>query len=244
MKKSFYYLFLITFLIQSCGTSSNVTSNFTLQKRKYTKGWNVKDLFTRNQNEEKHEAKTQAKEIKAVENDLESTSIRSSKPVEKLTEESIKNEVDEEKIEETKEVNKTTEKFDVVENDHCLTTSPMIEQEKSAEAKETNVDLKEEKDEKKIDYLFRIFFIIGLSIAVLTIILTLLKLTSDIALLFLTILFFLDIISLIIVIISLVKRKRNKGIYKESSAIVVLTELLFGFVSLTALMTWVLIYLA
>lgn len=244
MTKKIYLFALTAIILQACSSSSNVTSNFALQKRKYTIGWHVKELFTRNQNKEKHEAKTQAKEIKAVENDLESASIRSSKPLEKLTEESIKNELVEEKIEETKEVNKTTEKFDVVENDHCLTTSPKIEQKKSAEAKETNVDLKEEKDEKKIDYLFRIFFIIGLSIAVLTIILTLLKLTSDIALLFLTILFFLDIISLIMVIISLVKRKRNKGIYKESSAIVVLTELLFGFVSLTALMTWVLIYLA
>ena len=239
MKKSFYYLFLITFLIQSCGTSSNVTSNFTLQKRKYTKGWHVKDLFTRNQNEEKHEAKTQAKVIKAVENDLESTSIRSSKPLEKLTEKSITHEIVEKKIEETIEVNKTTEKFDAVENDHFLTTSPKIEQKKSAEAKEKEVDLKQEKDEKEIDYLFRIFFIIGLSIAVLTIILTLLELASDIAIIFLVNLFFLDIISLIIVIISLVKRYRNKGVYRESGAIVILTELLFGIISFTALLTWI-----
>ncbi len=43
--KNFLFITTIVIILQSCGTSSNVTSNFSIQKRKYNKGWNVKDLF-------------------------------------------------------------------------------------------------------------------------------------------------------------------------------------------------------
>ena len=47
-------------LLQSCGTSSNVTSNFSIQKRKYNKGWNVKELF-------QHKLKSNVSETKTIE---------------------------------------------------------------------------------------------------------------------------------------------------------------------------------
>lgn len=66
-------------LLQSCGTSSNVTSNFSIQKRKYNKGWNVKTLFHQKQslnNLEESEAKQVPNENDPVsENKLETKTI-------------------------------------------------------------------------------------------------------------------------------------------------------------------------
>ena len=52
MKNSFYILSLLLIVLNSCGSSSSVTNNFSIQKRKYNKGWNVKDLFQHKQNDE------------------------------------------------------------------------------------------------------------------------------------------------------------------------------------------------
>ncbi|MEN9997114.1 MAG: hypothetical protein RI922_104 [Bacteroidota bacterium] len=66
-------------LLQSCGTSSNVTSNFSIQKRKYNKGWNVKELFQHKLKSNVSEAKTIEKQsinaTKVEENSTETTAL-------------------------------------------------------------------------------------------------------------------------------------------------------------------------
>lgn len=230
MKKSIVYSLLFVSILQSCGTSSNVTSNFSIQKRKYTKGWNLNDLFHGKQNEENRETEIQVKVVKLVENDQESTSIRS-KPEENLFAESTTIEIAEAKIEETKEDNQSIQKLDALEKDISPPISLKIENDQTAESREKNSDLNDEQNEKKIDYLFRIFFIVGFSLALLACILALVQFTAEFALGLLLLLVLVDIASLVIVTILLVKRYKNKGKYKESSLIVILTEILFGLVS-------------
>lgn len=79
MKIYLLYASICIALLQSCGTSSNVTSNFSIQKRKYNKGWNVKTLFHHKQslnNLEESKAKQVPNENDPVsENKLETKTI-------------------------------------------------------------------------------------------------------------------------------------------------------------------------
>jgi thiol:disulfide interchange protein len=235
MKKTLYFLLLISTILQSCGTSSNVTSNFALQKRKYTKGWNVKDLFNGKQNKAICETEIQEKAVKQLEKKEESTPIRSEK-VEDLTAEPIAIEVAEVNLPETKKAIQSTEEYDALENDNVLATTPKIEQKQTGESRNENVDLNEGQNEKKTDYFFRIFFIIAFGLALLACILAPIPYTAEFAISLLLLLVLVDIASLVIVTILLVKRHKNTGKYKESSLIVILTEILFGLVSFLSIL--------
>lgn len=78
----------------------------------------------------------------------------------------------------------------------------------------------------------------GFVLVIITIILSLLQFTGDIALIFLMILFLFDVASIVVFIICLVRRAKNPEKYKEKSWMVLLTELLFGAASFSALITW------
>jgi len=180
MKKSILYSFLFFSILQSCGTSSNVTSNFSIQKRKYTKGWNLNDLFRGKQNEENGETEIQVKVVNPVENAQVSTAVGST-PEENLTVESTAIEVVEVKIEETKEDKQTKEKFDGLEHDNLLTTSLNIKQQPRLTIQKID-DTVAIEAEKKENTFFRVFMIIALSVAVLIIIFSFFILTAELSL--------------------------------------------------------------
>jgi hypothetical protein len=226
MKKKIYLFVLTAIFLQACASSSNVTTNFALQKRKYTKGWHIKELFTRYQNKENNESEIQVIAIKALENDLESSSFKSSKPEEKLIEVSNKIEVVEEKIEETKEDNQSTEKFDGFERDNLLTTSLKIKQQQPRLTIQKIDETVPIEEEKKANTFFRVFMIITLSVAVLTIIFSFFSLTAELSLGLGIWLILLNITSLILVIVLLLKRLFKNEKYKESKLFIALSELL------------------
>lgn len=211
-------------LLQSCGTSSNVTSNFSIQKRKYNKGWNLNELFRGKQNVGKKETENQAKEVKHLENELESTPVQSRQEI-KLASESTSIEVVEEKIEETKEDKQTTEKFDGLEHDNLLTTSLNIKQQPRLTIQKID-DTVAIEAEKKENTFFRVFMIIALSVAVLTIIFSFFSLTAELSLGLGIWLILLNIISLILVITLLLKRLFKNEKYKESALFISLSEIL------------------
>lgn len=227
-------------LLQSCGTSSNVTSNFSIQKRKYNKGWNVKDLFQHKQNDEAAEVDVKSKnQNKDVE--LAKTEILITEHVQEISTYQWENKI-------TATASHVEAPESVVQGnlkDHM--DNPSLENSKISESKhlDTTSDTKEsstkleDKSEKIPDMLFRVFFIIGFSIAIITIVLTLLNLAGDAALAFLVVLFFADITSLFIVLALLIRRAKNENLYKEPGYLVVFTELLFGIISLTALILWI-----
>lgn len=239
LKNILYYSLILFFLFQSCGTSSNVTSNFALQKRKYTKGWDVKDLVH-------HKMTAEVAETELNSNNQQNESRQK-------TDESLKTKAIEEiKIDPVG--NELSESFSQVEstvtNDHSenkLSDDGPNKEYSSNDTKPINNTSEEhgiskateESEEKIPDMLFRIFFIIGFSIAILTIILTLLELAGDAALVFLLVLFLLDVTSLFIVLAFLIRRVKNKNLYKEPSYLVVLTELVFGIISAFALILWI-----
>ncbi len=240
MKNSFYILSLLLIVLNSCGSSSSVTNNFSIQKRKYNKGWNVKDLFQHKQNDE-----AAVVDVKSKNQDKEQVLVKNEKLKTELVQENSTYQLESEITAAASNVktpelvvqgdlkepmdNPSLENSKISESEHLNTTSDITESSKTLE----------DKSEKIPDMLFRVFFIIGFSIAIITIVLTLLNLAGDAALAFLLILFLVDVTSLFIVLALLVKRAKNKNLYKEPGYLVVLTELLFGIISATALILFI-----
>ena len=240
MKNSFYILTLLLIVLNSCGSSSSVTNNFSIQKRKYNKGWNVKDLFQHKQNDE-----AAVVDMKSKNQDKEQVLVKNEKLKTELVQENSTYQLESEITATASNVktpelvvqgdlkepmdNPSLENSKISESEHLNTTSDTTESSKTLE----------DKSEKIPDMLFRVFFIIGFSIAIITIVLTLLNLAGDAALAFLLILFLVDVTSLFIVLALLVKRAKNKNLYKEPGYLVVLTELFFGIISATALILFI-----
>lgn len=240
MKKLLFILSIFSLILQSCGSSSYVTSNFSIQKRKYTKGWNVKELFQHKHNGDVAEFELNSKKQADNSSPAKNETIKTKQDQEIRTE-NLENEIrtTASYVEAPESIdhidlrdpidNPSLESSKISESEHINTTS---------DSRETSKTL-EEKSEKIPDMLFRVFFIIGFSIAIITIILTLLNLASDAALAFLLILFLVDVTSLFIVLALLIKRTKKDNIYKEPGYLVVFTEILFGLISLTALILWI-----
>ncbi|MEN9997116.1 MAG: hypothetical protein RI922_106 [Bacteroidota bacterium] len=240
MTKKVLYFSLLIILIQSCGSSSSVTNNFSIQKRKYNKGWNVKDLFQHKQNDE-----ASVVDVKSKNQDKEQVLVKNEKLKTELVQENSTYQLESEITATASNVktpelvvqgdlkepmdNPSLENSKISESEHLNTTSDSTESSKTLK----------DKSEKIPDMLFRVFFIIGFSIAIITIILTLLNLAGDAALAFLVVLFFADITSLFIVLALLIRRAKNENLYKEPGYLVVFTEILFGIISVIALATWV-----
>jgi len=224
-------------LLQSCGTSSNVTSNFSIQKRKYNKGWNVKELFQHKQNGDAAEVEEKSKnQNKKAE--LAKTEIIQTEPDQEISNDKFENEV---AIGVYQAEQLTTNNPEEIKklNDNSIQEHSSYEEMKTNEvSSKTHEDPIEanENDEKIPDMLFRIFFIIGFILALLIIILTLLGESMGISLIMLLLLFLVDVASLFIVLALLIKRIKYKGKYKEKGWLVLLTELILGGLSFSALL--------
>lgn len=96
-----------------------------------------------------------------------------------------------------------------------------------------------DKDSRELLPLMKIFFIIGFAIAGITLILTALNLSSDIAIGSLGVLFITDIVSLFVTVSSLIKMKRYKGKYRGHPLLPLLLEFLFGVISILAALYWI-----
>lgn len=234
MKKSIVYTLLFVSILQSCGTSSNVTSNFALQKRKYTKGWNLKEMFQRKQaadastlDESKLISTKEAKPIEIKTENISETKLNSETTTGELTKEK--------RIDPITLRNSSENKDAIVENKQ-ISGTPTIEHAETVDSKDENSELQEDTPKKINDDLFRRFFIFGFALAIIACILAPFSLTAETAVGLLLLLFIVDIASLVIVTILLVNRHKNKDMYKESSFFVILTEVLFGIVSYLTLL--------
>ncbi len=226
-------------LLQSCGSSSNVTSNFSIQKRKYNKGWNVKELFQHKQYGDAAEVEVKSKN-QNKDAELAKTEIIQTEPNQEISNEKFENEV---AIGDCQAEPLTTNNQRELRNinDNSIQEHSSYEEMKTKEVSTMTHEepvATNENDEKIPDKLFRIFFTIGFILALLIIILTLLGESIGISLIMLLVLFFVDVASLFIVLALLIKRLKNKGKYIEKGWLVLLTELIFGGLSFSALVLW------
>ncbi|MEN9997117.1 MAG: hypothetical protein RI922_107 [Bacteroidota bacterium] len=238
MRNFFLFLIISIAMLQSCGTSSNVTSNFSIQKRKYNKGWNVKDLFQHKQNRDAAEfelkKKNQDQEPVLVENDKLKT-----EHVHEIRTEQTENEI-------RLNVSEIREKAEIGDfevnrfEDELINNFPLSDsnQDRIVHSEKNNVATSTMTDENATDSLFRVFYTMGFVLVIITVILSLLQFTGDIALIFLMLLFLFDVASIIVFIICLVRRVKNPEKYKEKAWLVIVTELLLGAASFLALLTW------
>lgn len=238
--KNCIFITTILIILQSCGSSSNVTSNFSIQKRKYNNGWNVKTLFHQKQKDEAAEVEVKSKN-QNKDPELAKTEILKDEHVQEISTNKVENEVAI-GVSQAEQLAPNNQRELKKLNDNLTHEHSSYEEMKPKEVSSMTHEepvAADENDEKIPDMLFRIFFIIGFILALLIIILTLLGESIGISLIMLLVLFLVDVASLFIVLALLIKRLKNKGKYKEKGWLVLLTELIFGGLSLSALLLWI-----
>ena len=238
--KNCIFITTILIILQSCGSSSNVTSNFSIQKRKYNNGWNVKTLFHQKQKDEAAEVEVKSKN-QNKDPELAKTEILKTDHVQEISTNKVENEVAI-GVSQAEQLTPNNHRELKKLNDNLTHEHSSYEEMKPKEVSSMTHEepvAADENDEKIPDMLFRIFFIIGFILALLIIILTLLGESIGISLIMLLVLFLVDVASLFIVLALLIKRLKNKGKYKEKGWLVLLTELIFGGLSLSALLLWI-----